>query len=67
MVMKKIVKGYEKNLPKLMFIPLILLVIAIAYLGLHYAQTGEVFKKDISLRGGIVATVDLIDDPILPI
>jgi preprotein translocase subunit SecF len=54
---------YYKHYKTLLIIPLILLFVAIALLGVQYAQTGEFFEKGISLKGGslITLTPDLFD------
>lgn len=53
----KIEVFYFKNYKKLMFLPVIVLCITLIYLGTFYAQTGDLFIKDVSLKGGISATV----------
>ncbi len=40
-----------------MMIPVILLLISLGYLSFFYAKTGDLFVKDVSLKGGISATV----------
>lgn len=40
-----------------MFIPVALLVISLLFLGGKYIITGSVFEKDVSLRGGITASI----------
>jgi len=57
MTESKLEKFYFKNYKLLMLIPIIMLVIALGYLGIHYAVTGEFMNKDVSLKGGITATV----------
>ena len=53
----KIEKFYDKNYKKLLLIPNILLIIALAIIVYHYSTTGEIINKDVSLRGGVTATV----------
>ena len=48
---------YTKHYKKLLFIPLIILLLAFISLGVHTAQTGDFFNKDVTLRGGITATI----------
>ena len=48
---------YYKHYKKLMLIPIILLVISLIYIGSFYAKTGDLFVKDVSLKGGVSATV----------
>lgn len=50
-------KWYDKNYKLLLFIPLIVLLFSLGYLGYYYSQTGEFIKKDISLTGGTSITV----------
>lgn len=48
---------YYKHYKKIMLIPFALFVIFLVIIGMKYAQTGEVIDKDVSLSGGISATV----------
>ncbi|MBT3985815.1 MMPL family transporter [archaeon] len=48
---------YLKNYKKLFIIPIIILIIALITLGVQYAQTGDIIEKDVSLKGGITATI----------
>lgn len=48
---------YNKNYWKLMIIPAILLVLSFLVVGLHYSKTGDIFNKDVSLKGGVSSTV----------
>ncbi len=48
---------FVKHYKKLLFIPLLLLVISIAILVFKYQATGEVIKRDISLTGGTIISV----------
>ncbi|MCX6711459.1 MAG: protein translocase subunit SecF [Candidatus Woesearchaeota archaeon] len=50
-------KFYDKNYKKLLLIPNILLIIALAIIVYHYSTTGEIINKDVSLKGGVTATV----------
>ncbi len=43
---------YDKNYKKLLFIEIILLVLAIGYLGYFYSVTGDIMYKDTTLTGG---------------
>jgi preprotein translocase subunit SecF len=54
---EKIEKFYLKNYKKLLFIPVILLVLSILFLGIHAGMTGEVIERDVSLKGGLTATI----------
>jgi len=48
---------YDKKYKKLMIISLLLVILSIGYLGYNYATTGELFKKGVSLKGGITLTI----------
>lgn len=48
---------YREKYKILMFIPVALLVISLLFLGGKYIITGSVFEKDVSLRGGITASI----------
>jgi len=48
---------YNKNYKKLLIIPAILFVFAISVLAIQYAATGEIMDKDVTLKGGISATI----------
>jgi|APSaa5957512622_1039677.scaffolds.fasta_scaffold46621_2 preprotein translocase subunit SecF len=46
---------------KLLLIPLALLIISLAILGVQYARNGQIIDKDVSLAGGISVTL-ILDD-----
>ena len=48
---------YLKHYKKLFLIPVLLVAIALAILINQYAKTGDIINKDVSLSGGITATV----------
>lgn len=50
-------KIYFNNYKKLFIIPVIILIVAIAFLGYQYTQTGDIIEKDVTLKGGITATI----------
>ncbi len=50
-------KYYEKNYKKLLFIPIIILVLSLSFLGYRYATTGEFVEQGISLKGGTTVTI----------
>ncbi|MBU1597998.1 MAG: hypothetical protein KKE98_06165 [Nanoarchaeota archaeon] len=54
---KGFLKFYDKQYKKLLFIPFIILIIAIISLGMNYAQTGDFINRGVSLKGGIVITI----------
>ncbi|MFH1182038.1 MAG: protein translocase subunit SecF [Candidatus Woesearchaeota archaeon] len=48
---------YFKYYKQLLVLPLILIVASFAVIAIHYANTGEFFKKDVSLKGGVTITI----------
>ncbi len=48
---------YDVHYKKLLLIPLAIIIAAILVIAVNYAVTGELFKKDVSLKGGITLTV----------
>jgi len=54
---ERFINWYNKNYKKLLLIPLILLLISLAYLGYSFATTGDFIKKDITLTGGTSITI----------
>ncbi|MFH1849643.1 MAG: protein translocase subunit SecF [archaeon] len=48
---------YEKKYMLLMIIPLVLLILALAQIGVQYATTGDFLNKGVSLKGGITVTI----------
>ena len=50
-------KVYYKNHKKLFIIPIILLLLAIILLTIQGITTGDIIQKDVSLKGGITATI----------
>lgn len=64
----KFSKFYEANYKKLLIIPLILIVASVLILGINFAATGELFHRDITLKGGVSVTLipqDTIDIDLL--
>jgi preprotein translocase subunit SecF len=57
MLKDKIEHFWNKNYKWLMFIPVLLLVLSLVSIGIQVAKTGDFIKKDVSLRGGIAATI----------
>ena len=53
---------YDKKYKQLLIIPIALLVLSLIIIGVTYAQTGDFFKKGITLSGGI--TITLLDGQI---
>lgn len=48
---------YNKNYKLLMIIPIALFLISLVVIGMQYNETGDIIIKDVSLEGGISATV----------
>ena len=48
---------YEKHYKKLMFISYAILLISIMFMGYKYITTGDVIERDITLKGGVSATI----------
>lgn len=48
---------YDRHYKKLLVIPFLIVVASIAIISVNYAVTGELFKKDVSLKGGVTVTV----------
>ena len=48
---------YNKYYKVLMLIPIILLVISFIIVGSRFASTGELFNRDVTLKGGITMTI----------
>lgn len=55
--LSKIKKFYEKNYKALMYIPFILLFLAIVQIGAQTAITGDFLNKGVSLKGGVSVNV----------
>jgi preprotein translocase subunit SecF len=53
----KVLEYYFRNYKKLLFIPVLLLVIAIVLISVKMATTGDFVNKDISLKGGVSLTI----------
>lgn len=49
---------YNKQYKKLFIIPIILVLVAILILFLNYQQTGDIIDRDVTLKGGLVITID---------
>ncbi len=48
---------YAKHYKKLVIIPVLLIIISLALTISHYAKTGDIVDKDVTLAGGVTATV----------
>ncbi len=55
--MKWLKNFYEKQEKKLVIIPILMIIAALIIVGNQYATTGDIFKKDVTLSGGVTATV----------
>ena len=52
-----LIRHYDKNYKKLLLVPLAVLIASAAILLISYAQTGEFFQKDVSIKGGVTVTI----------
>jgi preprotein translocase subunit SecF len=50
-------KLYEKHEKKLIVIPVLMIIASLWIVGSQYSKTGDIFNKDVTLSGGITATV----------
>lgn len=48
---------YNRNYKKLLFIPILILVLSIIIIGDNYRKTGDIINKDVSLKGGLSVEV----------
>jgi len=48
---------YNKHYKKLFIIPILLVILAFLFIGNHYNKTGDFINKDVSLKGGVTATI----------
>ena len=53
----RFIELYYKNYKKFLFIPFLVLLIALVLIGGKFSQTGDFIIKDISLKGGISLTI----------
>ncbi|MFH1210828.1 MAG: hypothetical protein V1645_02830 [archaeon] len=56
-MIETIKKLYEKHEKKLVVIPILLIIASLWIVGSQYSRTGDIFQKDVTLSGGITATV----------
>jgi len=56
-ILSKILDFYDREYKKLLIIPIILLVLAIAQISIQTATTGDFINKGVSLKGGITITI----------
>jgi len=48
---------YRRNIKKLVLIPVAIIVLSIAIILNNYIQTGDIVNKDVTLEGGVTATI----------
>jgi preprotein translocase subunit SecF len=53
---------YDTHYKKIILIPFILLVVAVIIILLQYASTGSIINKGVSLKGGLVLTIETTQD-----
>jgi preprotein translocase subunit SecF len=51
---EELLKKYHK---KALIVPIIFLVFGLIVVGSHFAKTGDLFERDVSLKGGVSATI----------
>jgi preprotein translocase subunit SecF len=56
-------KFYDTQYRKLLFIPFIILLIAMITIGIHAATTGDFINRGVSLKGGLVITIP-VQEPV---
>ncbi len=56
--MGKLLHFYDKNYKKLLIIPFLLLLLAIAQIGYQYSSTGDFLIKGVGLKGGTTITIN---------
>lgn len=49
---------YFKNLKRLIILPILLVLLSLFIITSHYYKTGDLFNKDVSLQGGISASLN---------
>lgn len=55
--MKKLRSVYEEKYKKLMLIPFLLLILAVAQIGYQYSVTGDFVNRGVTLKGGSTITI----------
>lgn len=50
--------NYDKHYKLLFFIPLLILLLSLGYLGVFYSNNGDIIYKDVSLSGGTSITIN---------
>jgi len=56
--MKKLLDFYDKEYKKLLIIPFLLLILAIAQIGYQYSTTGDFLNRGVSLKGGTTISIN---------
>ncbi len=56
-IKQKLLHFYDKKYKSLLFFSISLLIISFIILGVNYAQTGELFHKGVTLKGGLTITI----------
>jgi len=47
----------KNHYKKLLIVPILLLIFGLAVVGSFFSRTGDLFDRDVSLKGGISATI----------
>lgn len=48
---------YSKNYKTLLYVPLVIVIIALIFLSVQYARNGDILEKDVTLKGGMSVTI----------
>ena len=56
--MSKLLNYYDKNYKKLLIIPFLLIILAIAQIGYQYYSTGDFLNRGVGLKGGTTITIN---------
>jgi len=55
---KKFNFNYDKHYKLLFFIPVLILILSLVYIGIFYSKNGDILYKDVSLSGGTSLTIN---------
>ena len=50
--------NYDKHYKLLFFIPILILILSLVYIGIFYSKNGDILYKDVSLSGGTSLTIN---------
>ncbi len=58
-IKQSFINFYDKKYKLLLFFSITLLILSFVVLGVNYANTGELFNKGVTLKGGLTATIPI--------